>query len=116
MKCGSALNPPVLNSGLLANATPSAGNQLVQCVMVSYLWNDGQAVKNPDKRSVKDMICQTSRSVTSGSGGKETLIDVGPPSQTGGVTLPSMTTCPAFRPPKAAASAEPANHASPFKG
>ena len=40
----------------------------------------------------------------------------GPVSQTGGVTLPSMTTCPALSPPNAAATDEPASQARQFIG
>ena len=58
----------------------------------------------------------TRRTVTAGSGGNCTVTVAGPVSQTGGVTLPSMTTCPAFKPPNAATSDDPASHASPFSG
>ena len=48
---------------------------------------------------------------TGGSGANSTVTVAGPVSQTGGVTLPSITTCPAFSPPNASATEEPASQA-----
>ena len=51
---------------------------------------------------------------TGGNGGKSTVTRAGPVSQIGGVTLPSIMTWPAFRPPNAAATDEPASQARQF--
>jgi hypothetical protein len=59
---------------------------------------------------------QLRRTCTGGSGEKSTVTLAGPVNHTGGVTLPSITTWPAFRPPNAAATGEPASHARQFIG
>src|SRR6185437_991313 len=56
------------------------------------------------------------RTLTVGNPSNATSTVVGPVSQSGGVTLPSMTTWPARKPPNAAATDDPASQARPLNG